>query len=143
MPGSSARLSVSASGTANNPPTGCGRELALEHLQIRDREAGARGVVHHDPVVVARASDQRHAAHCGPSARAALRRCAVSMTRVRRAAIAGQVVSSGRNRYDDPGAIRVSLEGRQRVLDDRRTTECRVLLGTRQRRIAGHCPRPG
>ena len=58
-PGSSARLSVSASGTASNPPTGCDGQFALEQLQIRGREAGARGVVNHDPVVVARARGQR------------------------------------------------------------------------------------
>ena len=65
------------------------------------------------------------------------------MTRVRRAAIGGQVASSGAHRHHDAGAIRIRLERRERVLDDRRTTERGVLLGHGAERIAGRCPRPG
>ena len=45
------------------------------------------------------------------------------MSRERRAAMAGHQRIVRRDRNDDAGAVRIRLEGRERVLDDGRTTE--------------------
>ena len=125
-PGSSARFSVSASGTASNPPTGCDASSRLS-MQVGAEKQG-RAASWTMTQSSSRTRARAHAAHCAPNARAPLhlrpyRRAANGAPRWRARADRRPRSRPRCRRNPDPPRTR------QRVLDDGRPTERGVLLG--------------